>query len=291
MVWRIRTGEIVLGLQGGIGNQLFEWAFAAALRASGRRVLYDAVRCRGDRPLMIGPLLPASDRLAVPVGLALAGATKAALLSDRSWPRLVRQRRSGYDPSVLERLGGTSYLLGYFQSMRYFEGVEPEVRESVRRLVDGMLSPSGRRLADELRADPDRVAVHVRRGDYVSDPRAAARHGALGAGYYDRALEHASALGRTRRVWFSDDLEWVREHLARDGDQFCPSDATRHDGGEIALIASCATRIIANSSFSWWGGWLGAPSSPTHPVIAPSTWFADGHSDAGELVPRDWVRL
>ena len=291
MVWRIRTGEIVLGLQGGIGNQLFEWAFAAALRSSGRRVLYDAVRCRGDRPLMIGPLLPASDRLAVPVGLALAGATKAGLLSDRSWPRLVRQRRSGYDPSVLERLGGTSYLLGYFQSMRYFEGVEPEVRESVRRLVDGMLSPSGRRLADELRADPDRVAVHVRRGDYVSDPSAAARHGALGAGYYDRALEHASALGRTRRVWFSDDLEWVREHLARDGDLLCPSDATRHDGGEIALIASCATRIIANSSFSWWGGWLGAPSSPTHPVIAPSTWFADGHSDAGELVPRDWVRL
>jgi len=291
MVWRIRTGEIVLGLQGGIGNQLFEWAFAAALRSSGRRVLYDAVRCRGDRPLMIGPLLPASDRLAVPVGLALAGATKAGLLSDRSWPRLVRQRRSGYDPSVLERLGGTSYLLGYFQSMRYFEGVEPEVRESVRRLVDGMLSPSGRRLADELRADPDRVAVHVRRGDYVSNPSAAARHGALGAGYYGRALEHASELGRTRRVWFSDDLEWVREHLARDGDLLCPSDATRHDGGEIALIASCATRIIANSSFSWWGGWLGAPSSPTHPVIAPSTWFADGHSDAGELVPRDWVRL
>jgi len=113
----------------------------------------------------------------------------------------------------------------------------------------------------------------------------------LGAEYYDRALERASALGHGRRVWFSDDLDWVREHLARDDDLLCPADATRHDGGEIALIASCATRIIANSSFSWWGGWLGAPSSSTHPVIAPSTWFADGHSDAGELVPRDWVRL
>jgi hypothetical protein len=72
MVWRIRTGDIVLGLQGGIGNQLFEWAFAAALRASGRRVLYDAVRCRGDRPLMIGPLLPATERLAVTVCLAMS---------------------------------------------------------------------------------------------------------------------------------------------------------------------------------------------------------------------------
>ena len=101
----------------------------------------------------------------------------------------------------------------------------------------------------------------------------------------------AKTLGHRRRVWFSDDLEWVGQRLARDGDLLCPPDATRNDGGEIALIASCATRIIANSSFSWWGGWLGAPSSPTHPVIAPSTWFADGHSDAGELVPRDWVRL
>ena len=291
MMWRIRTGEIVLGLQGGIGNQLFEWAFATTLRASGRRVLFDAVRCRGDRPLMIGPLLPAAERLAAPVGLALAGATKAGLLSDRSRLRLVRQRRSGYDPSVIERLGGTSYLLGTFQSGRYFVSVEHEVREAVHALLDGMLTPSGRRLAGELRADPHRVAVHVRRGDYVSDPTAVVRHGALGAEYYDRALARASALGHGRRVWFSDDLDWVREHLARDDDLLCPADATRHDGGEIALIASCATRIIANSSFSWWGGWLGAPSSPTHPVIAPSTWFADGHSDAGELVPRDWVRL
>jgi len=291
VVWRIRSGEIVLGLQGGIGNQLFEWAFATALRASGRRVLFDAVRCRGDRPLMIGPLLRAAERLAAPVGYALVGAAKAGLVSDRSRLRLVRQRRSGYDPSVIDRLGGTSYLLGYFQSTRYFREVEPDVREAARELLHGMLTPSGRRLAEELRADPDRVAVHVRRGDYVSDPGAATRHGVLGADYYDRALEHAATLGHRRRVWFSDDVEWVRQRLARDGDLLCPDDATQHDGGEIALIASCATRVIANSSFSWWGGWLGAPSSPLHPVIAPSTWFADGHSDAGELVPRDWVRL
>lgn len=291
MAWRIRRGEIVLGLQGGIGNQLFQWAFATALGASGRRVLFDPIRCRGDRPLMIGSLLPEAERLAAPVGLALAGVTKAGLLSERSRLRLVRQRRSGYDPSVIERLGGTSYLIGSFQSERYFVDVEHEVRESVHALLDGMLTPTGRRLADRLRADPHRVAVHVRRGDYVSDPNAAVRHGVLGAGYYDRALEHVSALGHGRRVWFSDDLDWVRENLARDDDLLCPADATRHDGGEIALIASCATRIVANSSFSWWGGWLGAPSSPAHPVIAPSTWFADGHSDASELVPRDWVRL
>lgn len=291
MVWIVRPGDVVVALQGGIGNQLFEWAFATALREEGRMVRFDAVRCRGDRPLMVGPLVPSADRLAAPVGLVLAAAVSAGIVSERSPLRLVRQRRSGYDPSVRERLEGTSYLLGTFQSTRYFAGAESIVRDAVRGLLDGMLTPSGRRFADELRADPNAVAVHVRRGDYVSDPSAAVRHGVLGAAYYDHAIEHAASLGHDRRVWFSDDIQWVAENLARDGDVLSPDDATIYDGGEIALIAACATRIIANSSFSWWGGWLGAPSSVEHPVIAPSTWFADGHSDAAELVPPSWLRL
>lgn len=291
MRWRIRRDEIVLGLQGGVGNQLFQWAFAVALAADGRRVLFDPVRCRGDRPLELGPLLPEARRLAAPLGLGLAAAAKLGLLGDRSRPRLVRQRRSGYDASVLERLGGSSYLLGYFQSPRYFAEVEDEVRAGARALTEGMLTPSGRSLAERLRREPDRVAVHVRRGDYVSDPAAAKRHGVLGADYYEHALEHVARLGHERRVWFSDDLDWVGRNLARDGDLLCPSDATTADGGEIALMAACRSRIVANSSFSWWGGWLGGTSAPEHPVIAPATWFADGHGDAGELVPPSWLRL
>lgn len=286
-----RDRDIVLSLQGGLGNQLFEWAFAEALTASGRNVLFDRVRLRGPRPYALGDLVAASARLPRPVGAVLAIAERRGLINATSRMRNVRQKKSGYDPSVLEGLSGMSYLRGYFQSTQYFESVADVVRAQVAEHLSTMLTAKGARFADELRADPTSVAVHVRRGDYVSNPVTAKHHGVLDAGYYANALAIMEDRGHTRRVWFSDDLDWVTENLARPGDSVCPADAVRNDGGEIALMASCSARIIANSSFSWWGGWLGGPSTEENPVIAPVVWFAAGHSDASDLVPAEWIRL
>lgn len=291
MPWLLRNGQVVLSLQGGLGNQLFEWAYAQALTEGGREVLFDHVRCRGARPLAVGPLIPPGRRLNRASGLALLLAVRLGLLSDTSRPRLVRQRVSGFDRSVPERLGGTSYLLGYFQSPHYFQGSSDSVRTAATALLRSMLSESGLALLKRLESDERSVAIHVRRGDYLSDPGAAERHGVLGRDYYDRALAQLEAVAPRNRVWFGDDPEWVRQNLARDGDLVCPADAATADGGEIALMAACASRVIANSSFSWWAGWLGRPSTAANPVIAPLVWFADGHSDAAELVPADWVRL
>lgn len=291
MVWRIRQGQVVVSLQGGLGNQLFQWAFASALEDEGLEVLFDSVRCRGGRPLLLGDLVPDIRRVARPVGLGLVLAEKRGWLSDTSRLRLVRQVRSGFDPSVRARLTRASYLLGYFQSPYYFERNAEHVRARVHSHLLSMLTDEGRQLADRLSTDERSVALHVRRGDYVSDQKAAARHGALPEDYYRRALDRVTALGLTHRIWFGDDLEWIRTHLAADGDEVCPGGMTTEDGGEIALMASCASRVIANSSFSWWAGWLGRPSTDAAPVIAPREWFADSHSDADELVPAEWVRL
>lgn len=290
MRWRVTDDEILLTLQGGLGNQLFEWAFSRALEDSGRRVLFDTVRCRGDRPLVIGPLISPERRFARAAGLALAIGQKYGRLTDSSRLRLVKQKKSGYDPSVLERLVGRSYLMGYFQSPHYFSNSAGAVRIEVMGLLQGMLTPAGRQLAAELADDPHSVAVHVRRGDYLAVPDNTARHGVLGKDYYDRALRHLDGLGHRNRIWFGDDPEWIRENLVRPGDTVCPADATTLDGGEIALMAACSSKVIANSTFSWWAGWLGSPSTERHPVIAPSSWFADGHSDASELVPVEWLR-
>jgi hypothetical protein len=291
MLWRPRGGQIVLSLQGGIGNQLFEWAFGHELERAGFEVVFDGVRCRGDRPLMVRPLIRPDRMLSVGAGLALVLGVKAGLISEHSKLRLVRQRRSGFDPSVGERVAGGCYLLGYFQSPRYFASSADSVRSSVRGLLESMLTPVGVELARRLRADGSSVAVHVRRGDYMSNPEAAVRHGVLGREYYDQALTLLRNKGPRNVIWFGDDPDWVRANLAQEGDLVCPPEATTAAGGEIALMASCRSRVIANSSFSWWGGWLGDESTTDHPVIAPLSWFADGHSDAGELVPDSWVRL
>ncbi|MFE5409674.1 alpha-1,2-fucosyltransferase [Microbacterium sp. NPDC056569] len=291
MRWGTRRDDIVLSLQGGLGNQLFQWAFAQQLASEGRTVWFDRVRCRGDRPYALGSLVPRSSMLNPLRGAALAAAERAGIISERSRLRLVKQRRSGYDADVRRDLDGTSYLLGYFQSPIYFADVADQVRGSILTHLETLLLPDGVRFAAELRNYPATVAVHVRRGDYLTDPAAAARHGVLDRGYYDRAIAVMAELGYTHRVWFSDDPEWVRANLAARGDRICGRGVAASDGGEIALMATCAARIVANSSFSWWGGYLGHPSTPARPVVAPVVWFAGGHSDARDLIPDGWVRV
>lgn len=242
--------------------------------------------------MALGPLAADYPRVPRPVGLALVAAQRAGALRGGIMPNLVVEQGFGYDESVRARAthGGAagSYLYGYFQSYRYFTDVAAQVRERITAFLADQLTPAGLALRAELAADPACVAVHVRRGDYVANPAAAAHHGVLEPAYYRRALDTLVAEGHTRRIWFSDDLSWVREHLAGPEDQMCPTGVASSAGGEIALMAACSARVIANSSFSWWAGWLGREGSA---VVAPARWFASSHSGAEDLLPPGWRRL
>lgn len=288
---KVTKSDVIFSIQGGIGNQLFEWSFGYALQSQGKRVLFDPSRCRGERPFEIAPLISSDTLLSRPVGLALIALERSSATQFFGL-RPVTENGSGYHSDIAGQLTQRSYLRGYFQSPRYFAGHEQEIRSKVLALLAGMLTPGGRELAKELSADKRSVAIHIRRGDYTSDPQAAKKHGVLEKAYYAKALARLEETGHTRRVWFSDDLAWVEKNLAEPGDLLCPADATSRAGGEIYLMASCSSRVIANSSFSWWAGWLGNEATAAHPVIAPAQWFAGSpDTDAADLVPAAWERF
>ncbi|MFC8302324.1 alpha-1,2-fucosyltransferase [Specibacter sp. NPDC057265] len=293
----------ILSVQGGLGNQLFEWGFAHALAARGARVVIDTVRCRGNRPLELGALLDGYPRLSRPLGLAAVLAQKRGLLAG-NWAgsgsmRLVQEPGFSFDQGFTDGLlrpeGATNYVLGYFQSPKYFAGQEQEVRTKVSGHLHGMLTQQGKSFAAALAADPHSAAVHVRRGDYLSNPVAAAHHGSLQGSYYQSALSTLRDLGKHNVLWFSDDTDWVAAELARPGDTVATpaltAELTTGAGGEIALMAACSSRVIANSSFSWWAGWLGGDSTAGSPVIAPAQWFSGSPDPAADLVPGHWMRF
>lgn len=279
-------GRVILGLQGGLGNQLFQWAFATALQHEGVDVRVDTVRCRGDRPLVIGPLLGDFSR-----GSRIAGL--ARVTAQRISPGVVhtlREREFGYDEALVERARtGHHLVLGYFQSPRYFASVAGRVRASLHDFLGGQVTDAGHRFLASLDSE-ETVAVHVRRGDYVTNPTAAAHHGALGKAFYDAALESVRRRRDAQVVWFSDDTDWVRANLAIPQDQICQPQFSSSAGGEIALMAACRTRIIANSSFGWWAGWLGRQPDNGGHVVAPAAWFTDSTVSTDDLIPTTWVR-
>lgn len=291
----MRSSRVIVRLEGGLGNQLFQYAAARSLAlATGRDLLLDTSAYRADRlrsyqldrfAIAARPL----RRSDIPF-FRLRRSRLGAILPRRARMEIVREAfpaRVPIWPEAPVEGAGTPYLIGYWQSERYFAAIADTIRREVR--VNA--APEGRnaRVLDEIAAG-DAVAIHVRRGDYVSNPAATAYHGLCGLEYYEAAIRRlAGSVPRPHCFVFSDDLDWVRTNL----DTGHPTTFVGHNTDtpweDLRLMAACRHFIVANSSFSWWGAWLG--EWPGKQVIAPARWFRADHGGEGEIVPAEWLRM
>ena len=283
---------IVVGLDGGIGNQLFQYAAARALALrlgvavgldtrwyAGRTDRYYALDRFAISPAAVDPgTLPFRD-----------GKRLGRLLSGFGG-RLSVYRETGlaFDPAVLGLPDGT-YLRGVFQSELYFADQEPALRRDLA-IVDPP-DADNRAVLAEIGAS-HAVSLHVRRGDYVSNPKIASVHGTVSEDYYRRAAALiAERSGADPRLFvFSDDPAWAQANL----DLGFPMRVVDHNGADRAsedlrLMAACRHHVLANSSFSWWGAWLNPSADKI--VVAPRPWFRDSALDDSTIVPERWIRL
>lgn len=290
---------VIVRLTGGLGNQLFQYAAArrlALVRAA--ELGLDIGWFSHEAPDYPAPRAYELQCFGLPARLvSLSPGTIARWergLAARvgRWPdRRIRLPvvRQNEDWEVVDErvLDGPAdvMLLGYWQSERYFEDVAETIRAELR--LPAAPGPRFLKLLEAI-GTSEAIAVHVRRGDYVTIPQVAERHGTLPASYYSRAVRLvAERVGVDAHVFlFSDDPEWAEEHLSFD----LP---TTHVGrmmwsapAELRLIASCRHHVIANSSYSWWGAWLA--EHPGQVVVAPRMWFRNRGT---AIVPPRWLRV
>lgn len=278
---------IVTRLIGGLGNQMFQYAAGRALafRLDAELRLdisgFDAYRLHEF----------SLERLAIQAPVASPNelaAMKRWGVFGRRWRSVVREEHlTRFNPRLLQSPDGT-YLDGYWQSERYFESVAPSIREEFRARFP--LSEASAGALASIRAAECSVSVHVRRGDYVTNPDAARVHGALDVDYYRRAMrELRGELGSPRFFVFSDEKQWAAAAFDSDPDVeiVAVNDSSRNQE-DLELMTACRHHVIANSSFSWWGAWLNP--LPGKIVIAPQRWFVDPTVDSSDVVPPDWRR-
>lgn len=285
---------VITHLCGGLGNQLFQFAAGRALAARlGRPLFVDAsdyarfplrqfelghfrapahhaprryrwFRRVGRTPL--AAILPASLRV-----FRIVEATHAF----QPWPQV---------PEALP-----AFLSGYWQSDRYFADIAEVVREDFT--VAAPATGRNAALLAEMAAC-EAVAIHVRRGDYVSNPKTALYHGICDLDYYEAACDRIeAAISRPRYFVFSDDIPWARSHLRlRHPAVFVDHNAAAAPCEDLRLMAACRHFVIANSTFSWWAAWLSRQPEREKLVIAPRRWFliADANHDR---TPPSWLRL
>ena len=162
-------------------------------------------------------------------------------------------------------------MRGYWQSHKYFSPIAEEILSSFRG--SEFLSPASH-VFIELIEDSHALGLHVRRGDYVTNPRTGAFHGICDLAYYHRAVGRVLASTRIDRIFvFSDDVEWCDEKVKFEVETVIVRSSIP-DTDQLKLLASCEHHVIANSSYSWWAAWFGQSESQI--VIFPEKWFADG---------------
>lgn len=289
---------IVVTVMGGLGNQMFQYAFGrAASLALDRELVLDLT----SMPTGRGPHLRSWDLPRLPISaVRQVGAPRS--FSEKGKPRpmlrmLGRVSRSivrtwlVQDPACDGVLAYSqlprpvAFCYGYWQSPRYFEQIEHVVRSELTPPLSA--SSEGFSL---LRSVEGRevIAVHVRRGDYVTDSRVAAVHGGLDHRYYAGAIrEIAEGLHRPVALVFSDDPAWAVRNLDLEIETVHAEVCGPLSSVEtLGLMARCAHHVIANSSFSWWGAYLA--TSPHQRVAYPRRWFADRPIDSASRFPAHW---
>jgi Glycosyl transferase family 11 len=286
---------IAVALGGGVGNQLFQYATARALalRLAVPLMVDDRQYRRRSWPvyaleafaIAAAPpdekLLPRYDHGFWP-GLAVRFLGRGGRF------RIFSEAGFAFDETVLS-LHDWTYLRGNFQSPLYFVDQETTLRRDLAFVAP--MDAANHAVADEI-AGTMAVSLHIRRGDYVTNPRANRVHGTVDLDFYARAAELiASRCDSTPTFFvFSDDPAWVAENLKlRFAVRPVVHNHPERGTEDLRLMALCAHHIVANSSFSWWGAWLNPASDKI--VVAPRGWFRDPTKDVGALMPPEWIRL
>lgn len=287
---------IVVKLMGGLGNQMFQYAAGRQLALKRQTELkldlswFDNVEAiNTSRPYELNAY-PIKASSAKTNELVLAQGKTSRTLFGKVFTRKLtafNEPDQTFYPNVLS-LPDNTYLVGYWQNEGYFKDIREQL---LLELKPKKLSKYSKEVLIQIGGSPS-VALHVRRGDYVSNKHANKFHGLAPVDYYKKALVMLEKnIGEYRQFVFSDDIDWCRANLPLAKDAvFVGGNGLERACEDIFLMQNCNHNIIANSSFSWWGAWLN--DNPAKIVIAPKQWFQNQESNKdADIVPRAWIRL
>lgn len=259
---QIKPSSIVVHLAGGLGNQLFQFAYGLSeslsygcdLHLDTTTGFYRDHRYKRSFALDVFRLRP-DIRLLRPSIVSRFGTRLAVKFSQLGWNTGVQ-----FEPSEANRRKGSVRLIGYWQSEKFFTRHSQELRECL-----AFRSPLPAKYSKWMSITNRRstAAVHVRQDNYQR---------AMPPSYYRKAIDHLlTVTDRPALLFFSDAPDWCSRHLLpRYGGTIVTSsvDNSLH---EFQLMCMCNHFVISNSSYSWWAAWLGAGRASI--TICPSARF------------------
>lgn len=292
---------IIVKLIGGLGNQMFQYAMARRIayvhNVSLKLDITGFNNCTGDTPrsyelkhLNVIENFSSKkeiEKFKIKKGFYVSISKFKEFFIPYYKRSYIREKSKRFDPNIL-KLSGNAYLEGYWISEKYFKDIDNIIRRefTVKPKIDSI----NKQLAQTIR-DCEAVSLHIRRGDYVSNPQANKFHGLCSLDYYYKAIKILTQKIKNPHFFiFSDDPEWVKENLNIQASvEFIAHNSSDKNYEDLRLMSLCKHNIIANSTFSWWGAWLN--ENPKKIVIAPKKWFNIGDIDTLDIIPELWEKI
>lgn len=288
----------IVRFKGGLGNQMFQYAFLKSLSRSGRSVKGNLGFYRKHPELMKFCLTEVFPNISIDfvedsIFNELDEMWKEIKSSEENLPQFlvdypnrffwVENPEGEYNKHVFDTRNCA--FVGYWQTEKYFSHIRNTLLKDFSfRQGDTKFEV----FKQKLRDDRSYVSVHIRRGDYLMSTEA---YGELAATeYYKNAMEYINArVSNPKYVYFSDDMQWVKENFEDDKGIFIEDTLFDNYSAwyDMCLMSCCASNIIANSSFSWWGAWLNV--NPNKIVIAPNRWLMNRSTP--DIWCEDWIRM
>lgn len=273
----------VVRISDGLGNQMFQYAFARKWNIMTRHRVYLDTRfinnedlfAKGRNPQLKGKIahreyglsnfktvLPAAD------GDALSCCEKLY----QWFGQYKVEDEDFYDAVFRGRIKFPAYYRGYFFDLRYFDDIRPLLQHEFSLRKKTKLPCDLR----EILVWENTVSVHIRRGDFLKLNRDISN-----SGYYERAFAYmGEKTASPFYLIFSDDMEWVKANVEIPGEKHFVSDMGFADYEELTIMKHCKNNIIANSTFSYWAAYLNANKNKI--VVCPKGWRT-------RTIPTEWV--
>lgn len=241
-------------LHGGLGNQLFIWAMARWMETdTNQQVKLVYVRdkhTRDDRPIELNELLAGHDgkvsiQISKSLGFLLKTVDKLSSTKGLNWinpSRLFGIDTMEHTYDFPRTLSGTKLLRGFFQNREMVDFQRESLFPELARYLGKVNLPVN------SKAHSRELVLHIRRGDSVG---IANQWGLLNFDYYKRIMR--DSVGVTILTDDETYLLDIQVHFP-EAEILTPKDCSSWQA--LKIMANAKNLVMANSSLSWWGGWL-----------------------------------
>lgn len=294
----------IVKLKGGLGNQMFQYAFAKYIEKKwDEKVLLDfsaygfqtkdEIRVPRIGKFNLSLDAATSKEINEMCLLPHSGNSQSALYKAGIFLEKTVNKKYFWETSKtrefipIDTIHKYRYFDGYWQSYYYVDEVIDSLNNDFIPKED--ISLKSRSFIDTISAQ-NAIFIGVRKGDYTAKKRQRDHFGSFSSQYYQQAINYICEHTNNPQFYvFSNDIEWCKKNInwGIEDIHYREKEQQHDDFEELIIMSSCKHAIIVNSTYNWWGAYL--IKNKNKIIICPEKWYFDNTKI--NILPDDWIKI